>query len=73
MIQDANQSLGTALPAEMARVRDEVLPAYLEIGQAGALAATMIRADLDVAAAALASGDVVQMVRVYQRLRETTT
>jgi len=73
MTQGVHQSLGTALPAEMARVRDEVLPAYLEVGPAGALAATLIRADLDVAASALSSGDVVQMVRVYQRLRETTT
>ncbi len=32
-------TLGEALPKEMARVRNEVLPVYLEIGPAGAPAA----------------------------------
>ena len=36
-------TLGEALPLEMARVRDEVLPAYVEIGQAGSIAATLMR------------------------------
>ena len=64
-------SLGTALPAEMTRVRDEVLPAYLEIGPAGAFAATLIRADLDAAAKAMAEGDVVAMLRAYESLKGT--
>jgi hypothetical protein len=58
-------------PRSVARVRDEVLPAYLAIGPAGAFGAAMIRADLDEAARALAEGDVVAMIRVYQALRET--
>ena len=62
-------SLGTALPAEMARVRDEVLPSYLEIGPSGMFAATMMRAALDEAAKALAEGDVVAMIRVYEDLK----
>jgi len=64
-----SESLGTALPAEMARVRDQVLPAYLKIPE-GIFAATMMRADLDAAAKALAEGDVVEMMRVYGELKE---
>lgn len=63
-------SLGEELPKEMARVRDEVLPAYLAIGPAGMIAATMMRNDLDVAAKAMMSGDVVTMIRVYESLKE---
>ena len=66
-------TLGEALPREMARVRDEVMPAYVEIGPAGAFALAMMRQNLDEAARALAEGDVVAMVRVYQSLKETRT
>lgn len=62
-------SLGEALQLEMARVRDTVMPAYLEIGAAGIFALTMMRADLDAAAKALAEGDVVEMLRVYESLK----
>lgn len=64
-----NKSLGEALPAEMARVRDEVLPAYVEIGHPGILAAAMMRHDLDEAAKAMASGDIVKMIRAYESLK----
>lgn len=63
------ESLGTALPREMARVRDKVLPEYLAIGPAGMLAATMMRLDLDRATKALAEGDVVEMIRAYESLK----
>ena len=66
-------TLGEALPREMARVRDKVMPAYVEIGPAGAFGLAMMRRDLDEAARALAEGDVVAMVRVYQSLKETHT
>lgn len=65
----SNSSLGTDLPKEMARVRDEVMPAYQAIGPAGTLALAMMRADLDAAAQAMAEGDVVAMLRVYESLR----
>ena len=71
-MSDESKSLGTALPAEMARVRDEVLPEYLAIGVGGAFAATLIRMHLDKAAAAMAEGDVVAMLRAYQALKETS-
>jgi hypothetical protein len=65
------ETLGEALPREMARVRDHVLPHYVEIGPAGMFGAAMIRADLDRAAAALAAGDVVAMMDAYVALRDT--
>jgi hypothetical protein len=63
-----SDSLGTVLPAEMARVRDEVMPAYQAIGAPGMLALAMMRATLDEAARALAEGDLVAMVRLYEDL-----
>ena len=66
---DEGTTLGDALPREMARVRDEVLPEYVAIGPPGALAAAMMRADLDRAARVLAEGDVVAMIAVYESLK----
>lgn len=63
-------TIGDALPREMTRVRDEVLPAYVEIGPAGTFAATMMRRDLDAAQKAMAEGDVVAMLAVYKSLKE---
>lgn len=61
-------TLGEELPKEMARVRDELLPLYDSI-PTGVFAATMMRADLDRAAKAMAECDVVEMLRVYQSLK----
>lgn len=63
-------TLGDALPREMARVRDHVLPHFVEIGPPGMIGAALIRADLDRAAQALASGDVIEMIAAYQSLKE---
>lgn len=63
------ESLGEALPREMARVRDQVMPAYLSIGQVGAFALGNMRADLDAAAKALSEGDVIAMLRVHESLK----
>lgn len=65
-------TVGEALPREMARVRDEIMPAYLEIGNSGVLALAMMRHDLDLAAKALAEGDVIAMIRQYRALRDYT-
>jgi hypothetical protein len=62
-----SETLGEALPKEMARVR-ELLPMYDAI-PTGIFAATMMRADLDAAAKAMAEGDVVAMLRVYESLK----
>jgi len=68
-------TLAEALPREMARVRDEVMPQYLALrGMPGVnveFALAMMRADLDRAANAMAAGDVVAMLEVYQSLKET--
>ena len=64
--------LGEALPCEMTRVRDKVMPAYIEIGAPGLFALSMMRVDLDRAAKALAEGDVIEMLRVYESLKEYT-
>lgn len=66
-------TLGDALPREMARVRDEVMPAYAEIGPPGQFALAMMRASLDQAAKAMAEGDVVAMLRAYNDLKECST
>lgn len=63
-------SLGEELPKEMARVRDVVMPPYIEIGPAGAIALAMMRQDLDRAAKAMAEGDVIEMLRAYESLKE---
>lgn len=66
-------TLGDALPREIARVRDEVLPAYLEIGAAGQFAATMMRHDLDAASKAMIEGDTVAMIAAYESLKGYNT
>jgi len=63
------ESLGTALVAEMARVRDKLLPEYIAIGPGGAPGAFMMRAELDAAAKALAEGDIVAIIRSYEALK----
>jgi hypothetical protein len=65
-------TLGEALPREMARVRDEVLPRYLAIGLPGVFGASRMRAALDAAAKALAEEDVVKMIQVYEVLKGFT-
>lgn len=66
-------TLGDALPREMARVRDEVMPAYMEIGQAGAFALANMQHDLDRAAKAMAAGDTVAMLRAHEALKGYST
>lgn len=65
------RTLGEALPLEMARVRDVVMPRYVEIGPVGQFALVLMRKDLDDAAKAMIEGDVIEMLRVYQSLRDT--
>jgi len=63
------ETLGEALPREMARVRDIVLASYLSIGVCGWPAAVLMRASLDRATKALAEGDVVAMIAALQDLK----
>lgn len=63
------ESLAEALPREQARVR-EILGHYREIGPAGMFGAAFIEADLREADQAVMSGDVVRMLRAYEKLKE---
>lgn len=65
-------TLGDALPREMARVRDEVLPFYTPAVN-GQFAAALMRKSLDDAAKALAEGDVVAMLAAYENLKGFST
>ena len=73
MESEETRSLGTELPKEMARVRDEVMPEYAAIGPAGSIALAMMRAALDQAARAMVEGDVVAMLRAYEELKGFST
>lgn len=62
-------TLADALPREMARVRDELIPQYQAIGAAGQFGLIMLRNALDEAAQVSAAGDTVGMLLVLERLR----
>lgn len=64
-----SESLGEALPREMARVRDELMPLYIQIGPPGQFALALMRQSLDAAAKAMAEGDVVAMLRAHEDLK----
>lgn len=68
-MSDTPDTLGDALPREIARVRDEVMPVYREIGPGGIFALTMMQHDLDEASRAMIAGDLPAMIRVYQSLK----
>ena len=63
-------TLGDALPREMSRVRDKIMPLYQSIGEPGLLALAIMRAELDAAQKAMMEGDVVEMLRCYQSLKD---
>ena len=63
-------TLGEALPKEMARVRDELIPMYQSVGPVGGFAIMMMRNELDRATKALAEGDLPAMIRSYKALQE---
>lgn len=62
-------TLGDELPRQIARVRDELIPAYLACGPGGMPAVILMRADLDRASKAMIEGDVVEMLRVCESLK----
>lgn len=62
-------TLGDALPREMARVRDEVIPVYMDFGTPGFVAVSMMRQAFDDAAKAMAAGDLPGMIRAYESLK----
>jgi len=71
MTDEKRSSVGTELPKEMARVRDELIPLYEGLpNNCGAIGATLLRAELDAAAKAMAEGDLVAMIQSYESLRD---
>ena len=62
-------TIGDDFPKQQSRVR-EILSRYHAIGLAGSFGAMMIEADLHTADEALASGDIVRILRAYQILKE---
>ena len=62
-------TLADELPREMSRVRDDVLPQYLAVGATGLPAVTMMRLELERAAAVMVGGDVVGMIGSLRGLR----
>lgn len=61
-------SLAEALPREIQRVREEVMPVYQTI-QTGAFAVLMMKQDLLKASTAIAEQDTVAMIRALEALR----
>jgi len=72
-LRSTSPSLAAELSRQVARVRDDVLPAYDAIGLAGAFAAHRIRQDLDAAQVAAMDGDVLAMLRAHERLSGWST
>jgi hypothetical protein len=68
-----SESLGEALPREMTRVRDEIMPMYISIGPPGAMALALMRNELDRAQKAMSEGDVIAMMRCYESLKGYTS
>jgi ASCH domain len=65
-----HKTLGDALPALMKHIREEVIPPYIEIGPPGAFALALMNASLTRAEHAMASGDVIEMLRCYEDLSD---
>jgi len=63
------ETLGEALPNEIQRCQ-ELLEIYNSLGPVGAFGHAMISADIASAQRAMMEGDVVAMIRCYQKLKE---
>ena len=58
------------IQAECRRVREQLVPAYEEIGPVGAFGKAMILAAVQEGEAAIASGDTIRMMQALVALRE---
>lgn len=61
-------SVGEELPKKMQEIREVYIPAYQEIGPSGAFAISVMQNALTQAEKALASGDVIEILRSYEEL-----
>ncbi len=62
-------SLATALPEELKRNR-ELKEQFLAIGPPRTIGAMLIEQDIQRGEKALASGDVIEIVKAYEKLKE---
>lgn len=69
MEEETTESLGEALPKELARAR-MIQGHAREIGPAGAFLVAVIEQDIQAAERAMISGDIVGMLQAYQALKE---
>lgn len=64
-----SDTLADALPREIERVRNEVMPVYKEVGRAGEFALRMMEADIKAAERAIMESDVSGMFVAYKSLQ----
>ena len=67
------QTLADALPEAIKRMNEEIIPAYVSIiplAPMTALTVQIMRAEVDQAVKALASGDVVAMLEAYAAIKD---
>jgi hypothetical protein len=69
MEKTESKNLIEGLLEEMNRVR-EIIKIYEEVGDAGKFAIAFMNLSIKKAEAAMATGDVVEMLRIYQELKE---
>ena len=62
-------TISDALPAEMRRVREQIIPAYQSVDPAGGFAIAMAYASLAHAEQAMMDGDLVEMIAAYKDLK----
>lgn len=65
----ASKNLAQGLLEELRRCRD-LLKMYEDIGQPGFFAASMLKIGIEQAEDAQANGDVIQMLKSYEELKE---
>ncbi len=65
----AVRTLADDLQDEIRRVRDQVMPAYIQIGPSGCVALALMRKDMDVAINALAQHNATECLRMLEVLR----
>lgn len=63
------ETLGEALPREIAWVRDELIPRYQAIGPSGQMAIWMMRRDLALADKVMIEGDLLGMIAAYESIK----
>ncbi len=64
------ETLAEALPKEIKRVKEELIPEYEAIGNAGLFALQFMRQYVTSAEKAILDGDTVAMIQWYQKLKE---